>query len=281
MIGKTRQFQEIFDPGFGKARGVLRWPPRAGDFTHMRRSPPSDLAPWIDSYWMVNWNLSRSYLQETLPHPNLHLVFEKGKCVVYGTSTEKFSTVLEGNSGVFGVNFGPGGFRPFIKAPVATLLNRVVPARQIFGEEADLLEATFASLAWKADKMIAAANAFFRGRLPKPDARIELVDGIVRLILKDREIKTVDDLAARTKMGKRQLQRIFNEYVGISPKWVIRRYRLHELVDILNSGSQPDWSEVALELGYFDQAHLINDFRSIVGRPPAEYQKLSQRKPYP
>jgi AraC-like DNA-binding protein len=122
--------------------------------------------------------------------------------------------------------------------------------------------------------MIDTANAFLRACLPKPDAMIEVAGGIVKTILQESNIKTVSDLAKRTGMGARKLQRIFNEYVGISPKWVIRRYRLHELIEILKSGKQPDWPQLALELGYFDQAHLINDFKSMVGSTPAQYQKL-------
>ena len=118
--------------------------------------------------------------------------------------------------------------------------------------------------------MIETANIFFRERLPKADETVQLVDRIVRNILEDRELKTVDDLVERTGMTKRSLQRVFNEYVGVSPKWVIRRYRLHELVERLNSEEQPDWCQLALELGYFDQAHLINDFKSIVGYSPTK-----------
>jgi len=75
-------------------------------------------------------------------------------------------------------------------------------------------------------------------------------------------------------MGKRSLQRLFSESIGISPKWAIRRYRLHELIEKFNSGGKLDWSQLALDLGYFDQAHLINDFKSIVGYSPTEYRKL-------
>ncbi|MGC2278440.1 MAG: helix-turn-helix domain-containing protein, partial [Candidatus Acidiferrales bacterium] len=67
--------------------------------------------------------------------------------------------------------------------------------------------------------------------------------------------------------------------VGVSPKWVIRRYRLHEAIEKFNSCSRPDWAQLALELGYFDQAHLINDFRSIVGYSPSQYQKLITKHP--
>ena len=55
---------------------------------------------------------------------------------------------------------------------------------------------------------------------------------------------------------------------------MIRRYRLHEVIERFNSGDKLDWPQLALELGYFDQAHLINDFRSIVGCSPTQYLKL-------
>lgn len=281
MIGKTRQsrekarIEEIFDQGIGRARGILRLPPPTGQLTHMRRKPPACLAPWIDHYWMVTWHLPQPFLQETVPHPNIYLVFENGKCVIGGISTKKFSRVLEGKSGVFGVKFRPGGFRPFIQAPAATLLNTLVPASRIFGEDADRLERALRALPWKPGKMIAATNKFFRARIPQPDPEIELADRIIGLILQDREIKTVEDLAKRTEIGKRKLQRLFSEYVGISPKWVIRRYRMHELIDLLKRGEEPDWAQTALALGYFDQAHLINDFKTIVGYPPAKYRSQS------
>jgi AraC-like DNA-binding protein len=281
MIGKMRQspsisrVEEEFDTGLEKTRGVLRWPPSAGQFKHVRRRPPRDLAPWIDSYWMVNWDLPQPYLQETLPHPNVHFVFEDGKCVISGISTKRFSRVLEGKGGVFGIKFRPGGFRPFIKGPVAELLNRVVPARRVFGGDAVVLQTTLVSLSWKAAKMIQACNEFLRARLPGQDQNIEIADKTVRLIVEEREIRTVAGLEERTGIAKRRLQRIFSEYVGVSPKWVIRRNRLHDLIEILNSGGQPDWPQVALELGYFDQAHLINEFKSIVGFAPAEYKRRS------
>lgn len=75
------------------------------------------------------------------------------------------------------------------------------------------------------------------------------VSKLVRRVLQERDIKTVNDLVSRTGIGKRSLQRVFNEYIGISPKWVIRRYRLHELMERLNSGDQLDLSDLALELG--------------------------------
>jgi AraC-like DNA-binding protein len=72
-------------------------------------------------------------------------------------------------------------------------------------------------------------------------------------------------------LGVRALQRLFADYVGISPKWVIRRYRLHEVTERLAHGGFIDWAELAAELGYADQAHLTRDFKDIFGESPTRY----------
>jgi AraC-like DNA-binding protein len=227
---------------------------------------------------MINWDLRgcKPQVVETLPHPNIHLIFEKGTSVVSGVQTCRFSRVLEGQARVFGVKFRAGGFRPFLDRAVSKLADSIVPASHVFGKDLEPLETILLS-SGKEDDKVQAADDFFRAHAPRPDPQVEMAGHLVERILREPEIKTVDDLANRAGMGKRRLQRIFNEYVGASPKWVIRRYRLHDLVEKANSGSQLDWSQVALELGYFDQAHLINDFKSIVGCSPAEYQKLIPR----
>src|ERR1700722_3754313 len=114
LIGKTRQkpvgkIEEVFDPQVGKARGVLRRPPSAGKFRHFRWSPSPDLGHWIAHYWMVSWDLRgrAPHLQETVPHPNFHVVFEKDNSTVSGVYTDKFVRRLEGQSHVFGIKFPP------------------------------------------------------------------------------------------------------------------------------------------------------------------------------
>jgi AraC-like DNA-binding protein len=177
------------------------------------------------------------------------------------------------------VKFSAGAFRPFLSGPASSLADRTVPADRIFGDEINALEAVLISPDSTEDEMIAAADAFFLPRLSAaPGESIVLAGQLVRRILEDLGIKTVDNLVAKAGIGKRTLQRIFNEYVGVNPKWVIRRYRLHELIErVHDSPKAVDWAQLALELGYFDQAHLINDFRSIVGYSPVRYQRQTER----
>jgi len=271
MIVKTRQPSKMAP---ARSRGVLRLPPETAGLRVSRHHPSSALEFCIAYYWMVSWDLRGQppHLQETLPHPNVYMVFEDHRLRISGVSTAKFTRTLAAQGFAFGVKFRPGGFRPFLGSPVSSLTDRIVAARQIFVADGAQLEATLAACR-KEDEMIEAVEAFFLRCVPRPDKNMDLAGRLVNLILEQPEIRTVDDLADRTALGKRSLQRLFREYVGIPPKWVIRRYRLHDLIDRLEAGHPLDWAGLALELGYFDQAHLIHDFRSITGYSPTDYQR--------
>jgi AraC-like DNA-binding protein len=75
----------------------------------------------------------------------------------------------------------------------------------------------------------------------------------------------------------RALQRLFRRHVGVSPKWVIRRARVQEAAERVARGERVVWASLASELGSFDQAHLIRDFRAQVGQTPAVYAATCAR----
>ena len=61
--------------------------------------------------------------------------------------------------------------------------------------------------------------------------------------------------------------------MGISPKWLLRRYRLHEVTERLATGTPIDWAALATDLGFADQAHLSRDFADLFGEPPTAYAR--------
>src|SRR5205814_5681308 len=81
----------------------------------------------------------------------------------------------------------------------------------------------------------------------------------------------VGDQAASSGLSVRTLQRLFADYVGVSPKWVMRRARLHDAAERADGGEPVDWAALASDLGYADQAHLTRDFTVTIGVPPARY----------
>jgi transcriptional regulator GlxA family with amidase domain len=94
---------------------------------------------------------------------------------------------------------------------------------------------------------------------------------MVERISTDQALRRVASLAEVLRLPERRLQRLFAEYVGVSPKWVMRRARLLEAAHRADAGDVVDWAALALDLGYADQAHLTRDFTATLGVPPARY----------
>jgi AraC-like DNA-binding protein len=291
MIEKTRREPTYFPPTVAPPRGVLRATEvRGGTFFHQRLAPPPELVPFIQHLWYVHWDLrgAAPSTAETLPHPNCYLVFEHDlerpiddPCVhrraeVSGVTTGKFSRTMEGHGRVFGLKFQPGGLRPFLQVSVSTFTDRVVPAAQIFGPDILTLATRLRALDTP-ETMAATAAAYFALHLPIPDPNTALATTLVDTILRDTTILSVEALSSRSGLSIRALQRLFKAYVGASPKWVIRRFRLHELLERFHSGESLDGAQLALDLGYSDQAHLINDFRKLAGLTPTEYLRRAAR----
>jgi AraC-like DNA-binding protein len=257
-----------------RPRGVLRGSSADGAFSHERFAPDPALAAFVEHFWTVAWDVrGEPVTSEVLSHPSVHIVFERDSSRVVGVPRGKFTRRLEGRGFVVGIKFRPGWFRPLIDGPVAQLSDRSVALEAVFGARTQALASSVLAAADVAAR-IAAATAFLRGWLPAPDPLAERAAAIVKRILDDREIRKVDDIARMFRTSPRALQRLFHDYVGVSPKWVLRRYRMHEAIQRMDEGTLVDWTALALELGYFDQAHFCRDFKKLVGRTPTGYAQL-------
>ncbi len=264
------------DPPRGILKTEVADPQR---YMHERYHPSPDLEPYVEHYWMVEWDLRGQAAEraETLPHPSVHMTFEQGGiCRIRGAARVKFSRLLEGKGGVFAVKFTPGGFYPFVGVPVSRFSDTTVSLHDVFGAEGDSLGCAVLGESTGLSR-IKIIEDFLRARLPEPDENLPLVTELVYAVANEREILKVQDLVDRYGMSKRTLQRLFAKYVGVSPKWVIQRYRLHEAAEKLAAGETVNQAAIALDLGYSDQAHFVRDFKAIVGVSPAAYARAARR----
>ncbi|MQA83041.1 MAG: helix-turn-helix domain-containing protein [Streptosporangiales bacterium] len=143
--------------------------------------------------------------------------------------------------------------------------------RDIFGPAADSLARAVLE-APTDERRIDLVQGFLRQRLPSTrDPGYDLLIRVVATMLDDRTITRVDQVADRYRMSPRTLQRLFHRYVGVGPKWMIRRYRLHDGAELLASGTVTDPAAMAVELGWFDQTHFTRDFTALIGVAPVEY----------
>ncbi|SDH92439.1 Helix-turn-helix domain-containing protein [Actinokineospora alba] len=223
-------------------------------------APSAALAPFVEYYWLVSWDLADPIEQQVLPHPNVHLVFEDEGPLLYGVMRGKFVRRLVGEGHVLGVRFHAGGFRPWLGKRVSSLTDKVVRG---FVEPGGVLTAG------DADAMVAAAEGVLSPRLPEVDPVVDDIRAMVAAI--DGGVSRVDALAREFGLTARSVQRLFSDYVGVGPKWVIRRFRMHEAAARVDSGEDVGWAGLANELGYADQAHFTREFTANIGVSPARY----------
>jgi AraC-like DNA-binding protein len=262
-----------------RARGVVA-PGLAGKTFRMGRYlPPPDLAPFLEHYWIVEWDLRGQppFVQRTLPYPSVHLVFDRARSGVFGVTTGAFDYTLQEAGKVCGLKFRPGAFRGLLGRPVHTITDQVLALSSVFGWDDAAAQAAVLAPADDA-AMVDAANGLLRGALPAPDPQVERIAAILRTVESTPGLTQVEALAAGAGLHVRSLQQLFSEYVGVSPKWVIRRFRLHEAADRLAHGAELDLGALALDLGYFDQAHFTSDFRRLVGQAPGRYREEAREQ---
>ena len=258
-------------------RGVLKSTPSdARPYRHARYHPASALAPYVEHYWVVEWDLTGQQPQQAavLPHPSVQMTFEAGRGgQIAGVMTGKFVRELKRRGRVFGVKFTPGGFRPFAAGPIADFADKTLPPEQLFGDAGSELVKEVLAHDSDADRVVRAERFLIDRRPAHLDDDLRTVSAIVYQVAEDRSLVQVRDIVDRFGLPTRKLQRLFANYVGVSPKWVIQRYRLHEAAEQLGRGEPVDHAELAHRLGYSDQAHFIRDFKALVGTSPAAYAK--------
>ncbi|RFS81269.1 AraC family transcriptional regulator [Actinomadura spongiicola] len=243
-------------------------------------APTAALAPFVERFWVLRWDLRGRppHRQQVLTRPTVHMTFTSyltsgtTRARIVGVVLDDFVEEIADEGRVVGVEFRPGGLRPFMDAPVSSLTGRFTTVEEVFGADGPALaDRVFA--AGGAGEAVARLSDFLTARAPGPDPSAERAAGIVARIAARPWLVRVDELAAELGTSTRSLQRLFHEYVGVSPKWVLRRFRMLEAAARAEAGTVVDWAGLAAELGYADQAHFTRDFTVTIGTPPARYAR--------
>lgn len=232
------------------------------------------LRPFVAHYWIVTWDLRGQdpYEQRVLPYPAVNMTFKPGRCRIAGVPRGRFSEILREAGRVFGVRFRPGGFHPFLGMPVSSITDRFLAIDDVFGPPGR--ELADAILAADDHTAVAVMDEFLTTRAPRQaDPAAELAAAVVTHAATVPAMTRVDDPARAFDLSLRRLQRLFGDYIGVSPKWVIRRHRLQEAAVRATTGTPVNLTQLAAELGYSDQAHLTRDFTAMIGVPPGQYIK--------
>ncbi|WP_299450417.1 AraC family transcriptional regulator [uncultured Serinicoccus sp.] len=243
------------------------------------RYPPSpDLGDLVERYWIPVWSLAVPSTQSTLQHPACLVVISNTYARFFGVVRGRSSVTLEGEGWAVGTLLRPAAGRLLLGRSVATVRDSHLDLSQLPGPGTQALvvqvRRAMADAPGSPDahaEAIAETERWLRAYLPVDDAGL-LVNDLMTWVRDHPEVTRVDELARRAGLGERALQRLIEQRVGLSPKWLIQRRRLHDAVAALKVGPGPEsLSELAARLGYADQAHFTHDFRAVTGMTPGEF----------
>jgi AraC-like DNA-binding protein len=250
------------------------------------------LKPYIRCYWTLSVPLSvssakgQSVLAEglewvfNLADP-IEMVADVAGCTTVcrsffsGPMTQPMRVRPTGRLNLFGVCFRPGGALPFLSSPVGEIVNRCIQTDDLW--EAETLDITnlMQSDGHTTRQRIDCTNHLFLQSIDgvqQMDARTALA---VDVIEGHGGQVNVHRLAAWVGLSHRQLERLFKMQVGLSPKQLCRSLRFKSVFQQLALSPISTWAATAQSCGYYDQPHMIRDFKHFTGHSPASFFKNS------
>jgi AraC-like DNA-binding protein len=192
--------------------------------------------------------------------------------VVVGPSTcRSVDLVLHGHLDVFTIQFQPSGFHQLFGVPMPELTDRALEARSVLGPSFCALERRLADAPSFSERVRLATNFLLdQGMgLRKPD----IIGRLANDILESRGALRLGAAAERGGLSLRQLERRFRETVGVAPKRYARIVRFHAASEAKAHSNERAWTDIAHDLGYYDQMHMVHDFRIFAGESPTGWNK--------
>jgi AraC-like DNA-binding protein len=242
----------------------------------LARHPPSPaVAELVRHFWVPRWRLPPGLVvdQDVLEYPSANLVIEADAAALHGPERGRGRRRLAGTGWAFGALLQPGVARRLMARPMRELIDRSIPVDALrVTDAAGLVSAVRVAVARGDDTAACAAfEAWLVEQRLELDEDARLIRRVVELAETDRTVLRAGDLAAVSGLGLRTLQRLVREQLGLTPKWLIRRYRMQEAAAALASPAPPPLAELAASLGFTDQAHLTREFRAVIGETPRRY----------
>ena len=195
------------------------------------------------------------------------------RCVLVGPSTQRREDLkLSGVLHVFSIRFSPTGFRALFGIPSRLLRDQAIEAEVALGPEIIELHEQLSSAEPAQWESIADQYLIKRMRMVEESAESRTAGEAAALMQWSRGRMSVFEIATRSAVSPRHLERLFQEQVGVSPKVFGKLLRLEHALEL--AGAKSNWADIASRCGYFDQSHMVRDFRAMIKATPVEFMAL-------
>jgi AraC-like DNA-binding protein len=245
--------------------------------------PDQSLAPWVKCFWLLEDSPALDVpmdavvpdgCPEIIIHYGDHFTEDaagrrivQSESIVAGQLTRPLMLRPVGRVGMVAARFRADGLFPILGVPMHELVDRRVPLETVCSD-VSILQARIVEAECDRERVGHLAT-FLKRKLAERCVLDAVVQHNVRAILASGGQISPDQLAQRAGLTARQLERRFQVSVGVSPKFLCRIVRFRAIFDCLQSSAP--WSSIALECGFFDQSHLIRDFKQFAGHSPIAF----------
>jgi AraC-like DNA-binding protein len=205
-------------------------------------------------------------------------MFTLDGCTLSGPQTKSFAIDTDEQNHVVGISFRPAGAVPFLKLSSTELCDQHLELSDLWGFFARQLRDRVVEAPTPAAKLHALEIALLQRAAGMLDDH-PTVEYAVKTFLHSPQTANITKIVSETGFSSRRFIELFKHHVGLTPKLFCRVRRFQSVLRRITSGRPVRWADVALDCGYFDQAHFIHDSRAFSGINPSKY--ISDHSAFP
>ena len=256
-------------------------------FNFYKPKPP--LSKFVDNFWLYEGYEQEPKTERILPTGTFELAInlrqnelrfhdaerpENCSClsgaVVSGASGRGFMPDPMEETFIIGVHFKPGGAFPFLGLPAGDLADTHVDLETLWGRPAGRLRERLCEARTSAERFQLLQEALL-SRLCHGVEQHYAVSAALEMFGKNQAGPRVREAAKYLGLSQRRFIQVFKAEVGMTPKLFTRIQRFQQTRTLIQQNPSPNWAALALDLGYFDQSHLIREFLEFSGLSPTDY----------
>lgn len=256
---------------------------------HKLRIPQLPLSQFVENFWLIEGFTADYTREKILPDGAIELMIDLDtepknifddessqrsravkKAWISGERTRYIVIGAHRNQSMVGIRFRPGGAYPFFRFPISELSESVTELDLIWGGLVDEIREQLLSLQSHEDKL-STLEAFLLARAHRSLEANRLISFAIQQLQQSPQFLAIRDLAQTIGITQKHLITQFEKVVGLRPKTFARVCKFQKVVNMIETQSEIEWSTIAYDCGYYDQAHFIKEFQNFSGLNPTAY----------